>query len=160
MITLIAGMAHNREIGIDNRLPWSLPADLQHFKAETMGKPILMGRKTYDSIGRPLPGRQNIVVSRDADLQLDGCDVVGSIEAALEMAGEAEEVMVMGGASFYEQLLPRAARMVLTMIDLEVEGDAWFPEWSAEEWLEVFREDHLADERNVHPYSFVRFERK
>lgn len=158
-ITLIAAMANDRVIGINNTLPWDLPADLQHFKAQTMGKPILMGRKTYDSIGRPLPGRHNIVVSRNDDLQIEGCTVVSSVETALEAAGAVEEVMVMGGASFYEQLLPRANRLVLTLIDLEVEGDAWFPALEANEWKEVSREEHEPDEKNRYPYSFMAFER-
>ncbi len=158
-ITLIAAMANDRVIGVNNTLPWNLPADMKHFKAQTMGKPILMGRKTYDSIGRPLPGRHNIVVSRNSGLQLEGCSVVSSVDAALEVAGEVAEVMVMGGASFYEQLLPRADRLVLTLIDLEVEGDAWFPALEEAEWREVNREEHQADEKNRWAYTFIEFER-
>ncbi len=152
-------MAHNRVIGINNTLPWDLPADMRHFREQTMGKPILMGRKTYDSIGRPLPGRQNIVVTRDSSATIDGCDVVHSIEDAIQVAGEATEVMVMGGESFYRQLLPEADRLLLTMIDLEIDGDAWFPEWAESEWQEVGREDHPADEKNRWPYSFITMER-
>jgi len=152
-------MAHNRVIGINNTLPWDLPADMRHFREQTMGKPILMGRKTYDSIGRSLPGRQNIVVTRDSSVTIDGCDVVNSIDEALKIAGDAPEVMVMGGESFYRQMLPAANRLVLTMIDLEIEGDAWFPEWTESEWQEVGREDHQADEKNRWPYSFVTMER-
>ncbi len=159
MVTLIAAMAHNRVIGIDNSLPWDLPADMRHFREQTMGKPILMGRKTYDSIDRPLPGRQNIVVTRDHSVEIDGCDVVHSIEEALQRAGDAPEVMVMGGESFYRQLLPQAHRLLLTLIDLEIEGDAWFPQWEEAEWREVAREAHPADERNCCPYSFVTMER-
>ncbi len=158
-VTLIAAMAHNRVIGIDNSLPWDLPADMRHFREQTMGKPILMGRKTYDSIGRPLPGRQNIVVTRDPAVAIEGCDVVHSIEEALQIVGDAPEVMVMGGESFYRQLLPRADRLLLTLIELEIEGDAWFPQWEEAEWEEVAREDHPADERNCWPYSFVTMER-
>lgn len=158
-VTLIAAMAKGRVIGIENRLPWELPADMRHFRQQTMGKPIVMGRKTFDSIGRPLPGRQNIVVSRDQTLQIAGCDVVDSISAALEVAGDATEVMVMGGASFYQQMLPQAQRMVLTFIDMEIEGDAWFPQWEEREWREVRREDFSADEENRWPYSFVEMER-
>jgi len=152
-------MAHNRVIGINNTLPWDLPADMRHFREQTMGKPILMGRKTYDSIGRSLPGRQNIVVTRDSSVTIDGCDVVNSIDEALKIVGDAPEVMVMGGESFYRQMLPAANRLVLTMIDLEIEGDAWFPEWTESEWQEVGREDHQADEKNRWPYSFVTMER-
>lgn len=158
-ITLIAAMAHERVIGINNTLPWDLPADMKHFREQTMGKPILMGRKTYDSIGRPLPGRQNIVVSRDAGLKIEGCDVVQSIDAAIAAAGDAPEVMVMGGASFYQQLLPRADRLLLTMIDLTIEGDAWFPRWEDSEWREVASEPHDADEKNRWRYRFVELER-
>lgn len=159
VVTLIAAMAHNRVIGINNTLPWDLPADMRHFREQTMGKPILMGRKTHDSIGRPLPGRQNIVVTRDGSATIDGCDVVNSIDEALEVAGDASEVMVMGGESFYRQMLPRAHRLVLTMIDLEIDGDAWFPEWDESEWCKVGREDHPVDEKNRWPYSFVTLER-
>jgi len=158
-ITLIAAMAHDRVIGINNTLPWDLPADMKHFREQTMGKPILMGRKTYDSIGRPLPGRQNIVVSRDAALKIEGCDVVPSIDAAIAVAGDAPEVMVMGGASFYQQLLPQANRLVLTMIDLSIEGDAWFPQWEASAWREVASEAHEPDEKNRWSYRFVELER-
>ena len=158
-ITLIAAMAHNRVIGINNTLPWDLPADMRHFREQTMGKPILMGRKTYDSIGRPLPGRQNIVVTRDSSATIDGCDVVNSIDEALNIADDAPEVMVMGGESFYRQMLPAANRLVLTMIDLDIEGDAWFPEWTESEWQEVDREDHPVDEKNRWSYSFVTMER-
>ncbi len=159
-ITLIAAMANDRVIGINNTLPWDLPADMKHFREQTMGKPILMGRKTYDSIGRPLPGRHNIVVSRNVDLAIEGCSVVPSIDAALEAAGDVPEVMVMGGASFYEQLLPHADRLVLTLIDLEIEGDAWFPALEGDEWSEVAREEHEPDEKNRWPYTFIEFERR
>lgn len=158
-ITLIAAMANDRVIGINNTLPWDLPADMKHFREQTMGKPILMGRKTHDSIGRPLPGRHNIVVTRNAELEIEGCSVVPSIDAALEAAGDVPEVMVMGGASFYEQLLPQASRLVLTLIDLKVEGDAWFPALDGAEWREVSREAHEPDEKNRSAYTFIEFER-
>lgn len=158
-ITLIAAMANDRVIGTNNTLPWDLPADMKHFREQTMGKPILMGRKTYDSIGRPLPGRHNIVVTRNAGLEIEGCTVVSSIDEALEAAGDVPEVMVMGGASFYEQLLPQAERLVLTLIDLQIEGDAWFPALEEGEWREVAREDNEPDEKNRWAYSFIEFER-
>ncbi len=154
-ITLIAAMANHRVIGIDNRLPWGLPEDLKHFRRMTMGKPVMMGRKTWDSIGRPLPGRHNIVVSRQPELQIDGASVVGSIEAGVAAAGEVPEVMVMGGASFYQQLLPQATRMVLTLIDLEVMGDAWFPAWNPAEWRELSTEEHHAASEPSYSYRFV-----
>ncbi len=158
-LSLIAAMDRNRLIGKDNALPWRLPADLKHFKAMTLGKPVLMGRKTFESIGRPLPGRENIVITRNPGFAADGCKVVFSIEEALEYASHHEEVMVIGGANFYEQLLPRADRLYLTLIDHAFEGDAWFPQWPSEEWCEVSVEAHDPDENNRYPYRFVILER-
>ena len=158
-IALIAALDRNGLIGRDNALPWQLPADLQHFKTLTLGKPILMGRLTWESLGRPLPGRHNIVLTRDPDYRAEGATVVDSIEAALAAAGEAEEVMVIGGGAFYRAMLPRAARLYLTRIDAEFEGDAWFPEIDLDEWHETAREAHAPDERNPHPYAFVTLER-
>jgi dihydrofolate reductase len=155
ILSFVVAMARNRVIGKDNGLPWRLPADLRHFKVITMGKPIIMGRKTFDSIGRPLPGRTNIVVTRDPAYQAEGCVVAHSIEAALAAAGEAEEVMIIGGADFYRQLLPRADRIYLTRIDAEIEGDTWFPELDAAQWRERSREDHVPDADNPYPYSFI-----
>ena len=127
-ISIIVAMADKRVIGHDNRLPWHLPADLKHFKATTMGKPIIMGRKTWESIGRPLPGRTNIVVTRDPRYTADGCVVVHSIDAALQACSGNEEVMVIGGAEFYRQVLPEASTLYLTLVHDEFEGDALFPE--------------------------------
>ena len=159
-ISIIVAMAGNRVIGIENRLPWQLPADLAHFKAVTMGKPILMGRKTYESIGRPLPGRTNIVVSRNMDFEAPGCLVVDSIEMALAEAQQegAEEIMIVGGAHFYKQMLAAADCIYLTQVRCEVEGDAHFPEIGPE-WKESSREDHQADANNDHDYSFLVLER-
>ena len=134
MITLVAAMAHDNVIGIDNTLPWHLPEDLKHFKAVTLGKPVIMGRKTFDSIGRPLPGRLNIVITRQQDWQHDGVSVAHSLEAALALAGAVEEVCVIGGANLYAQALPLADKLCLTHIELEVAGDARFPTWTADEW--------------------------
>ncbi|MCA1804849.1 MAG: type 3 dihydrofolate reductase [Xanthomonadaceae bacterium] len=155
IISFVVAMARNGVIGKDNQLPWRLPADLRHFKAVTMGKPIIMGRKTFDSIGRPLPGRTNIVVTRDSAYQAEGCLVAHSIEAALAAAGDVEEVMIIGGADFYRQLLPRADRIYLTLIDAEIEGDTRFPELDAARWRERSREQHAPDEQNPYPYSFI-----
>jgi dihydrofolate reductase len=155
IISFVVAMARNRVIGHDNGLPWRLPADLRHFKSVTMGKPIIMGRKTFESIGRPLPGRANIVVTRDPAYQAEGCVVAHSIEAALAAAGDAEEVMVIGGADFYRQLLPRADRIYLTLIDAEFAGDASFPELDPVQWQERSREDHAPDADNPYPYSFI-----
>ncbi|MDX1252093.1 MAG: type 3 dihydrofolate reductase [Gammaproteobacteria bacterium] len=155
IISLIAAMADNRVIGIDNTLPWRLPADLKHFKKITLGKPILMGRKTYESIGKPLPERTNIIVTADRDYQAPGCVVVHSIDEALAACGNSEETMVIGGASFYEQLLPRADRLYLTLIHENFAGDAWFPAYDPAQWQEIERTDHQPDEANPYRYSFV-----
>ena len=154
-ISLIAALDRNHVIGRDNQLPWRLSADLRHFKALTMGKPIVMGRKTYESIGKPLPGRTNIVVSRDSSYRAEGCSVVNSIDEALLAAGESDEVMVMGGANLYSQLLPRADRLYLTEVQADVSGDAWFPGFDKRQWQELERESHQADENNEFDYDFV-----
>ncbi len=159
VVALIAAVADNGVIGIDNRLPWHLPGDLQWFKRQTLGKPIVMGRRTFQSIGRPLPGRENIVVSRDPDFRATGCQVVGSLDEALEAASGAPEVMIIGGAELYRQTLPRAQRLYLTRVHANVEGDARFPEVDSSQWREVAREDHGADGRNPYDYSFVILER-
>jgi dihydrofolate reductase len=155
IISLIAAMGEGRVIGIENRLPWRLPADMKHFRALTMGKPVLMGRKTFDSIGKPLPGRSNIVVSQDPEFCPEGVTVARSIAEALLSGAEAEEIMVIGGASFYAQLLPRAQRLYITEIHHDFAGDAFFPAWNPGEWREIAREDHSADSDNRYPYSFV-----
>ncbi len=157
---MIAGMAHNRVIGIANQLPWHLPADLAWFKKTTLGKPILMGRKTHESIGKPLPGRQNIIISTNKNLRLAGCDVVNSPEAAIDLVKDELEVMVIGGALIYELFLPYADRLYLTQVDADIEGDAFFPDYhAAAQWETVFQEDHLADERNTYDYSFQQLDR-
>jgi dihydrofolate reductase len=153
-------MDQNRLIGQNNALPWHLPADLAFFKQTTMGKPILMGRKTYESIGRPLPGRQNIIITRDQDYQVDGCDVCQSIDAAVKLAAGQPEVMLIGGASLYQQTLEKAQQLYLTRIHSSFEGDAWFPEFNPGEWQETWREDHHADEKNRYEFSFIRYSRK
>lgn len=133
-ISLIVAASTNNVIGVDGELPWRLPEDLRHFKAVTMGKPIIMGRETWDSIGRPLPGRSNIVLTRQAGFEADGCVVVGSIEEAIEAAGDAEEIMVIGGGEIYRQFLPLAARIYLTRVQVETEGDTLFPELDMDDW--------------------------
>lgn len=146
-------------IGKDNDLPWRLSADLQHFKRVTMDKPIIMGRRTHESIGRPLPGRQNIVISSRDNYQAQGCDVVNSLDEALALCRAQEEVMIMGGASLYQQTLALADKLYLTLVHTRLEGDTWFPDWSAEEWELVSREDHQADEKNDYDYSFLLYQR-
>ena len=158
-ISIVVAMASNGVIGRDNELPWHLPADLQHFKKTTMGKPILMGRKTWESIGRPLPGRTNIVITRDTAYRAEGCVVVNSIDAALEASSGQDEVMVIGGAEFYRQVLPLADTIYLTRIHATISGDTCFPELNVADWREVERSDHAADEKNPHDYSFIRLDR-
>ncbi|PHS71573.1 MAG: type 3 dihydrofolate reductase [Methylophaga sp.] len=146
-------------IGKDNDLPWKLSADLQYFKRVTMGKPLIMGRNTHESIGRALPGRHNIIVTKNADYLAEGCTVVNSIKQALQLCRDVDEVMVMGGASLYKQLLPEADKLYLTLVHAKLEGDTWFPDWDLSAWNEIGREDHSADEKNDHPYSFIEYER-
>ena len=155
VISLVAAMANNRVIGKDNQMPWHLPADLKHFKAVTLGKPIIMGRKTYESIGRPLPGRQNIVISRNPDYQLEGCDTATSFKAALELVSGQPEVMVIGGGQLYRETLSLANQLFLTFIDLDVEGDTQFPAFDDLPLTEIKRETHQSDEKNPYNYTFV-----
>lgn len=159
-IALIAAMGERRVIGVDNCLPWQLPADLKHFRQLTMGKPVLMGRKTFESIGKPLAGRINIVVTQDRSFKPEGAVVTHSIDQAIAAAGDAPELMVIGGASFYAQLLLRADRLYLTEIHHRFAGDAYFPAFSTDQWREIEREDHAADDANPYAYSFVTWERR
>lgn len=164
-IALIWAMARNGVIGRDNKLPWYLPEDLKYFKRVTTGKPVIMGRKTYDSIGRPLPNRTNIVVTRDASLTLEGVKVVTSLDDALDIAraesviSDVEEVIVMGGAEIYAQALPHADRLYVTLVHAEVEGDAFFPPIDLGAYQELAREDFNAEGPNPYDYSFVVYER-
>lgn len=160
IISLIAAMDRNRLIGNNNALPWHLPADFAHFKQLTMGKPILMGHKTFDSIGKPLPGRNNIVLSRSSGLDIEGVTVVNNVEQALQAAGTAEELMVIGGSAVYKMLLPTAQRMYLTEVDAEFEGDAWFPEFDASQWRQAASKQRAADGNNPYSCRFVTYERK
>jgi len=157
---MIAAMADNRIIGAENDMPWHLPADLKHFKSVTMGKPVLMGRKTYESIGKALPGRPNIVITTNKLYSLDDATVVTSIEAAMQEASAFDEVMIIGGGSIYQSMLAQAQRLYLTFIDLKVDGDTQFPDYEANaNWTEVARETHQKDERNSYDYTFVMLER-
>jgi len=153
-------MDQNRLIGKDNALPWKIPADLQFFKKITMSKPIVMGRKTFESIGRPLPGRQNIIITRDKSFSAEGCDIAWSTEQALELAADAEEIMIIGGANIYQQFLERADRIYLTLVQSEFEGDAWFPDIDLRQWQQLEKEDHKADDKNEADYSFLVMQRK
>ncbi len=158
-LSIVVAMARNRVIGRDNDLPWRLPEDLKRFKALTMGKPMVMGRKTFESIGRPLPGRTTIVVSRQAGLQIPGCVVVDSIDAAIRAADGAPEIMLVGGAQLYSEALPRVNRIYLTRIHADVEGDTLFPLLDPTEWRETVVGSHAADERHAYAFTYVNLER-
>lgn len=158
-VTLVAAMARNRAIGLRGAMPWHLPAELAHFKVTTLGRSVVMGRKTWQAIGRPLPGRQNIVVTRDESFEAPGCEVANSLEEAVDVA-DSGEVMIIGGGSLYEQALPQAQRMVLTHIECEAEADTWFPQWDTSEWVPVSREHFAADHKNGLAYDIVEYERK
>jgi len=158
-VSFVVAMDRNRVIGLNQGLPWHLPRDLRRFEALTLGKVVLMGRRTHEAIGRPLPGRRNLVLTRAPGYATPGCEVVHSLEEALARAAESGELMVIGGAEIFRQLLSRATRLYLTEIDAAVDGDTWFPDLDRSEWREVEREDVPADERNPYPLSFVTLER-
>jgi len=165
-LSLIVALAENNTIGLDNKMPWHLPKDLKYFKKVTLGKPIIMGRKTYDSLGRPLPGRTNIVITRNKDYQPEGVKVVSTLAAAVELADNIaqsdgiDEAMIIGGAQIYELALSQVSRMYLTQVHAEVEGDAFFPDYKFDEWNEVSRESFSADGVNQYDYSFIVFDKK
>jgi len=162
-ISMIAAMAQQRVIGKDQKMPWHLPADLAFFKKTTMGSPLLMGRKTYESIGRPLPGRLNLVVTRNPELKIAGCDVVSSLDQALDIATkkstDSDELFIIGGGHLYNSFLPHADRLYLTLIDAELEGDTFFPDYMQYQWHQIERIDHQADDKNIYPYSFITLDR-
>ncbi|GAC1370611.1 MAG: type 3 dihydrofolate reductase [Candidatus Saccharimonadales bacterium] len=161
-ISLIAAIAENGVIGQTGTvLPWKLPADLVRFKEVTMGHPIIMGRKTYESIGRPLPGRTNIVITRQDDFTAEGCTVVTSLDEALKMAAQTEtdEAFIIGGAQIFGLAIGRADKLYFTKVHAEPAGDVYF-HYDPADWREVFNEDHPQDDRNEYPYSFMTFERK
>lgn len=159
-VSIIAAVAENGVIGAANALPWRLPVDLRRFRALTSGHHVLMGRKTCESLGRPLPERVNLVLSAQPDYAADGFTVVHSIEAALALASAAKELFVIGGASIYAQTLARAQRMYLTLVHAPVAGDTWFPAFDRRDWEETEREPHGADDRHLYPFTFVTMERK
>lgn len=167
MVSVIVAMTPRRVIGDRGRLPWRLPADLRHFRKVTMGHPVIMGRKTFESIGKPLDGRFNIVLSRNTAFMAPGCMVVRSPDEAIRCAAgetnvaiDPHEVLVIGGAAVYEAFLSRTERAYVTFVDAEVEGDAHFPEVDFAAWREVRNEAHRADARNPHDYRFVVYERR
>ncbi len=159
-LAIIVAMAQNRTIGVNNTLPWRCPADLQHFKALTMGHHIIMGRKTFDSIGRPLPGRTTVIVTRNRDLQVEGCLIAHSLQEAIAACSGDDEAFIVGGAELYTQALPLVARLYITEIQQDVAGDAHFPELDRETWLEVSREKHTQTEPQPLEYHFVTYQRK
>ncbi|NPA71797.1 MAG: type 3 dihydrofolate reductase [Gammaproteobacteria bacterium] len=159
-IAMIAAMSKDRVIGLDNDMPWHLPDDLKFFKAKTTGKPVIMGRKTFESIGsRPLPNRPNVVISRNKALVIEGVQVFNSIEDALDAFQTAEEVIIMGGGQLYKQMLPKADRLYLTLIDVTLEGDTLFPDWAGLAWREVERERHDKDARHAYAFTFLTLDR-
>jgi dihydrofolate reductase len=160
LITLIVAVADSGVIGRDNGLPWHLPEDLKRFKRLTMDKPIVMGRKTFESIGKPLPGRHNIVLTRDANYRREGVTVAYGVDAALAAAGDVDEVMVIGGAELFRLFLPRAGRVHLTRVHGEVKGDVTWPPLDERLWQVVHRENHDADERHVYPMTFEVWEKR
>jgi dihydrofolate reductase len=158
IISMIAAMAHQQIIGKENKMPWHLPAEFSWFKRCTLGKPIVMGRKTFESIGRPLPGRTNIVVSRDVNLVIEGVTVVASLDEAMLAAAGADEVMIIGGGSIYQAYVSQCQRLYLTFIDADIDGDTQFPDYG-NGWHQSYSESYVADEKNAYNMRFVVLER-
>ena len=160
-ISMIAAMTEERVIGVKNSLPWKLPNDMKWFRQNTMGKPIVMGRKTFESFGaKALPGRTNIIITHDESYLASDSVVVHSIDEALKAAGDVDEVMIIGGASFYEQMLPKADRLYLTFVHAELDGDAWFPEINNSDWNKVEKINNKKDDKNRYAHSFVVLDRR
>lgn len=159
---MIAAVAENNVIGNKNTIPWHLPEDFKYFKEKTLGKTIVMGLNTFNSIGgKPLPGRKHIILNNDSNyIAPEDCAVAHSIDEVLEITKDIQEVMICGGASVYKQFLPLSQKLYITEVHAEPEGDTFFPEINKEEWREVWREDHKADEKNKYDYSFVILEKK
>ena len=159
MISIIVALAENRVIGVNNTLPWRLPNDLKHFRHLTTGHAIILGRKNYESIGKPLPERTNIVITRNHDFRADGCLIAHSLDAALALVNNDPEIFVIGGAEIYRAALARTDRLYLTRVHAAIAGDTHFPEFDETEWREISRERHECDERHAYAYSFVVLER-
>jgi dihydrofolate reductase len=160
MISMIAAMSNDQVIGLNNTMPWHLPADLAWFKKNTLHKPIVMGRNTFESIGRPLPERRNIVLTRKLDRDISGCDLFDSPEGILADTFDEAEIMITGGAQLYRIFLPMADRLYLTCIDTDLQGDTHFPDYTQFQWQEIFRESHQADAKNAYPYTFIILDRR
>ncbi|RXT05728.1 dihydrofolate reductase [Ammoniphilus sp. CFH 90114] len=159
MISVIVAMSRNRVIGKDNKMPWHLPADLAYFKRVTMGHTVLMGRKTFESMGKPLPGRNNVILTRQKDYHQEGCRVLHTIEEALREFKD-QDLFVIGGAEIIKEFLPVVDKLYLTQIDEEFEGDTFLPEFDAGEWVEVSRTEGVIDEKNKFPHTFFVYEKK
>lgn len=159
-VALVAAMGEGRVIGRGNRLPWHLPADLRHFRQLTLDKTIVMGRKTWESLPGPLPRRRHVVVTRDSAYEAPGCEIATSVEAALRLAGNEDEILVIGGAELYRVTLPYAQRLYLTLIHADFDGDTWFPDWDPADWTETFRDEHAADAQNPYGFAFVVLDRR
>ncbi len=157
-ISIVVAIAANNAIGKDNQLLWRLPNDLKHFKEITSGHTIIMGRKTYDSVGKPLPNRRNIIITRQ-NITIEGCEVVNSLDAALALCADEPEVFIVGGAEIYKQAMHVTDRINLTIVHQNFDGDTYFPEIKKDEWKETDREDHQIDEKHQFPYSFITLER-
>ncbi len=157
IISMVVALDDNRLIGRNNELPWHMPADLAFFKRTTMGKPIIMGRKTWESIGRALPGRRNVVITRNSDYQADGADVTESLASAIEVCAGEPEIMLIGGATLFEQCLADTDNLYLTKIHHSFEGDTWFPDYTQYRWQTEWEEPHAADENNPYAYTFYKF---
>jgi len=161
LVSIIVALSETRVIGYRNQLPWQLPADLAYFRRMTLGKPIMMGRKTYESIGRPLPGRDNYIITRNANYTVPGAQVFPSVAAALaSVSGDVEEVMVMGGGQIYQAVLAQAQRLYMTWVEGEFEGDTYFPDYDASAWTLLSSDPHVADHQHAHAYTFKIFQRK
>ncbi len=159
MISVIVAIARGGVIGRDNGLIWHIREDLLRFKAITTGHPVVMGRKTFESLGRPLPGRTNVVITRNKDYRAEGCTIVGSLEEAIALFPPAEEIFVIGGGEIYQQAMPLADRFYLTRIEADYDGDTRFPDWDASQWQETFREEHPRGEKFEHPFTFIDYRR-
>lgn len=160
LLSIISAMNHQNIIGLNNQLPWHLPADLQRFKHITMGNAILMGRKTFESIGKPLPGRQNIIITRQQNYQTTACDVADSLQSALQLVRNQKEVFIIGGADLYSQAIALVQKMYLSIIHHDFCGDRFFPDWNRNEWHIDAQEDFLPDEKNKYAYSFLTLSRR
>ncbi|MGH8282608.1 MAG: dihydrofolate reductase [Gammaproteobacteria bacterium] len=160
MLSIIVAVGEHNEIGKNGRMPWHLPADLKHFKTITLGKPVIMGRRTFEAIGKPLSQRRNIAVTRDRDFKAEGCEIAHSLTDALVLAAGVPETMVIGGGEIYREALPRSQRIYLTRVHAGFDADTFFPMLDPADWRETACENHIADERNSFAYSFLTLERR